>query len=505
MATPQQEAEARALLAKGDTLGQAASAQTGMQYNPTYTTYTPSPTISSANLQGGPAPTIPPYQPPTIPSTADILAAYNTPTDTENKLQENENTLLGNVESIINKQGTQSARQGELENQAGIPGMQQNLNQYTAQINAVNASAFQATQNAEGRLAPTFSIYGEQAQIERQKSAQTFGLAAAASATQNNIALAETNVQRALDAEFGHLESQLQYQQMLLGINQDKMTKEQQKKAGIMQVQLQERERLLTEQKAERNNILNLMTTLASNGAPAELVNKLQRQTNFETAIALAAPYMQSPEAKLKLEAMRLDMKLSQAQLEKIRKETAQIGQPSATELKEVAAKIEAAKGAIPVVTAKIALIDSIIASPGLNSAVGPTWMQRIAVKDIGGAKDFFIGAVSNLVSKETIDTLLNLKAQGGTLGALSDQERVLLQTAATKIGLWAIDTDNDGKAEGYDIDQKNFIKELEEIKRLAENARDRAAGVYINADEQQVLTNFFQSDSSNFNPANYY
>ena len=116
----------------------------------------------------------------------------------------------------------------------------------------------------------------------------------------------------------------------------------------------------------------------------------------------------------------------------------------------------------------------------GLKVAVG---LVRLGRTPIGlsemGAKADFIGGVEQLISKETIDTLINLKARGGTLGALSDQERVLLQTAASKIGLWR-QTKQDGDiitVTGYKVKEASFKKELEEVKRLTERAYINAGG----------------------------
>lgn len=110
--------------------------------------------------------------------------------------------------------------------------------------------------------------------------------------------------------------------------------------------------------------------------------------------------------------------------------------------------------------------VDSLLSSSGLNSAVGPTRLQRIAVADIGGAKDQFIGGVEQLRSQLNLDTLINAKARGATFGALSDQELRVLSTAGTKIGQWAVV--KDGRVVGYDVSEKDFRRELETINNFA-------------------------------------
>ena len=70
----------------------------------------------------------------------------------------------------------------------------------------------------------------------------------------------------------------------------------------------------------------------------------------------------------------------------------------------------------------------------------------------------------------------MNLKARGGTLGALSDQERILLQSAATKIGTWEIKKDGIGTGR-YRVSEEDFKAELNRIKDLAIKAKARALG----------------------------
>ena len=71
-------------------------------------------------------------------------------------------------------------------------------------------------------------------------------------------------------------------------------------------------------------------------------------------------------------------------------------------------------------------MIDSLIDSEGLSKVVGTFKLGRMPVSKVWSGKvQQFVGGVKQLISKETIDTLVNLKERGGTLGALSDQERI--------------------------------------------------------------------------------
>lgn len=122
----------------------------------------------------------------------------------------------------------------------------------------------------------------------------------------------------------------------------------------------------------------------------------------------------------------------------------------------------------------KLFSIDSILDHKGLNSAVGPVGIARLAIGDAFGNKDAFIGTVSQLVDKDTLDTLVALKEKGGTLGALSDEERIMLKNAASKIGSWE-EKNRKGEVVGYDVDEETFKKELETMRDLTLKALKKA------------------------------
>lgn len=164
--------------------------------------------------------------------------------------------------------------------------------------------------------------------------------------------------------------------------------------------------------------------------------------------------------------------------------------------------------------TNKINLIDDLISHPGLDSRVGPTFIARrgFAALDAFGAGQDFAAGVTQLVNKETIDTLVNLKARGGTLGALSDQERILLQSAATKIGFWEVkdSVTNAGTGE-YEIDEASFKRELETIRTFAKKAITRHLGydpTLVHEDDVFEIDTIYEearTSTLEFDPSTFY
>ena len=153
----------------------------------------------------------------------------------------------------------------------------------------------------------------------------------------------------------------------------------------------------------------------------------------------------------------------------------------------------------IAVLQDKVNTIDNLIKSKGLNAAVGTIPLlgrPAFSIANITGEKQNFIAGVQQLVSKDTLDTLINLKKAGGTLGALSDQERIMLQSAASKIGTWAV-KDKNSNVVGYNTSATYFKQELENIKKLTQRALNAVNGdSYLDVVDQalQSSTNYYST-----------
>lgn len=111
------------------------------------------------------------------------------------------------------------------------------------------------------------------------------------------------------------------------------------------------------------------------------------------------------------------------------------------------------------------------------------------------GEAQNFLGDIKQITDREFIDNLIKAKAQGATFGALTEREGQALRDAATKLNTWAV-KDGDGNVVGYNIDEENFLKELNNIKTLAQKGITKAGGnilggsptdIYLDAINQQL------------------
>lgn len=190
-------------------------------------------------------PSLPNYDISNLPSLSSLLnpapgPAAQKQTDLEGKLATDEGTL-----------GTQSAAQITAEASAGVPGFQSTLNDLNAQLNQLKTDAATATNNSEDREAPMFAINGEQAQIQRQASVKALGISSMIQATQGNLSLAQDQATKAVTLQFAPVQAEIDYLKQALSDNQENLSEEDKNRASELQVELQDRQDQLDQNKSD--------------------------------------------------------------------------------------------------------------------------------------------------------------------------------------------------------------------------------------------------------------
>jgi hypothetical protein len=259
------------------------------------------------------------------------LMAGNTAEQTQ--AQDAQKSTLQTIQDTMSRLLGEGQKKADLETQAGLPDIQKQLNETLGQIRQNNAGAFGASQQQEDRLAPTFAIQGTQAQIERQRAVKNYGLAAVAETLQGNIALAQDNIQRALDAEFKPLEKVLEYQKLFLEQNRSDLERADKKTADKLSIILAERERALNQQKEDRTAIQTMALSAIKNNPNNPLVSaaaqKAMASNSLREAFDLVGQYQNDPNTTAKavaeLEQTRAQTKLLYANYDKSLAEQAKI------------------------------------------------------------------------------------------------------------------------------------------------------------------------------------
>lgn len=514
-------------------------------------TLTPIPDITNiTSTQAATAPT--PVTPtPTTPSIADRLTS-----------------------SISNLFGQSKNKEADLAvatSAATLP-LEKQINEISTQIKMDQAKAL-ANQEAAARSGETTGFASrEQQNIARTDAINALKNAAILEGLQGNLAIAEKHATNAINAKYADINKQIEDAKTNIYNNYDSFSPAEKKKADQTLLRLDAQDAFVKQRKEDEKSIQQIGITLAGYGVDTKTIQSVMNAPDFNTAIKLAGSNLQDPAAKVKLEGLRIDNALGQAQLKKSQYELQLLQQYGGLSPTEYAKKLSEEKKAIEdasteqektrlqaqALDQKITLLGSVLDSSAIDSVVGPNALSRgatgfggflgrfsagaaaggavgagvgafaggvgavpgaIAGALIGGttsalqgSKDYFTGAPEKLIgqteqfiSKEFLQNLIEVKAQGATFGALQKPEQDALTAAATYIGQRRIYSGKgeDKQVVGYDMSEADFRRELQTIQDLTRKAYERATGKILTPDEQSLLDTIYSNPT--VNPSLYY
>ncbi len=287
------------------------------QKNPdgTYTTYdsasytppvaAPSP-ISINGLTSTETPAHLPPQPGTpdytgqmasIPSVADLTAGNSTPSPTEAK----QGDLASQLEASYAKLGTKGAEQSKAEAAAGLPAFQSQLTDINGQIQALQKEALAIPLQIQNDAIGVRSVAGSRPLQEtalRNNAIKALSLSAIAQTLQGNVALAQAQANKAIEAEFGPEQAKIEYLTKALDLNSAALNREDKKKADTLSIQLQERQRQLDTAKDNRNIIIGWAAEASKNGASSYDINQALSSADPNQALQILRPYFADPNEK---------------------------------------------------------------------------------------------------------------------------------------------------------------------------------------------------------------
>lgn len=204
--------------------------------------------------------------------------------------------------------GLQAGR-GEAEEDAGIPQMNEDVNRANqaylssqrAEVNELRALEMQPGITASGK---------QQAQsaIQRKYAFQNADNALTLSLARQDLATAQTILDRKYELQLEPLKTALEYQKFFYEDNKEDLTKAEDRQFQLM---VTENERQYNFKLAEYNSIGELALMAGKNGAPPSLVTQISNAPTKAEALSLASGYATDP----------LDRQLKQAQINKINAE----------------------------------------------------------------------------------------------------------------------------------------------------------------------------------------
>lgn len=523
--------------------------------------------ITSQSLAPVEAVTIPPPPPIVDPRVASqtSLDALISSTQAPSPEETAQGDLSSQILKSLELTGTEATRKAELEKQAGLPeqrkALQESINQIQALQKEALAIPISIQEEFTGRGVTAGGVEPIQTSRLRQNAIRALGIAAIAQTQQGNLQLAQSAITSALEAEFEPQRTRLQYLTQLYQFNKDALERSDKKRSNQLSILLNERERVLNLQEADKKEIYNLGTLATKYNAPSSKVQEALRSGTKEEALSILSPYLQDPQARIELENARLDTLIKSQQLRRITLENSLIGQPTQMDIKRQRELMVNAESSAQQAKEQIGEINSLKTHSGFDSRVGTGMFNRAPqgfwdgvgriAKSIGtgavsgavvgapfggvgaipgavvgalsglgigtvsslqglpdawsGAGQNFAGSVHLLTENLTLEKLQQAKANGATFGALSDSELLLLSKAATKIKDWEIKDDKNIGTGFWNIDEDSFNVELERIKSLTQKALQDSGQSGLSSDVESVLQGLEETNNELIPGINYY
>lgn len=508
-------------------------------------------TITSASLT--PVPKVPFQQPvpSPIPDIASLGADFSI-TPQEQQAEQQVRDVNTETRSLIQSLAGESTFREDQAQAQGIPELQKQQTELASRLKSIQNEALaiplQLQQESIGRGRTSGGLQPIQTAALRNNAIQALSTASLLEASRGNLTLAQDFVDRAVSAKYDPIKAQIDANLANLDlIMKSPDFTNAQKKRAEERARAEEDRRVaiqyaVEEERFNRNGVIDTMNTAAQFGASQDVLSAISGATTYQEAITAAGQYLQDPLAKQQLINAQTQAIIQQQSIRRENYEFSLLqkyGGMTPTEysnyVKSQNAQIAAAKSEqerkqaqAQVLGEKVDLTSAILNSKALDSVVGTvpginrlpsSTIGRLAglftpatfgatfggIKDITtGEQQSLIASTEQLVSKEFLDNLINVKAQGATFGALTEKEQIALTEAATLIGGRRVykGSGDARQVAGYNMSQASFKAEIKRIQDLARTAYERAQGEAWDDGEQDIWNQIQQAQEAiNFNP----
>jgi hypothetical protein len=200
--------------------------------------------------------------------------------------------LRGDISDTIAAIGTKGDRQLEVEGELGLPEDRQRLRELNLQVAQLRGEFDKAIVNEEGSVRPIEFITGRQDFLQKKSAVMVGALTSVAQALQGNITLAEQTADRTIEREFADEEAELARLQFEYTENKEALEKADKQGADQLALYINERSRVLADQKEERQNALAIAQLAAINGAPNTVVSRIAGARSQEEALSVAGGWL---------------------------------------------------------------------------------------------------------------------------------------------------------------------------------------------------------------------
>jgi uncharacterized glyoxalase superfamily protein PhnB len=455
--------------------------------NPTYTNpnanffpSSPSTTLDATKLGQTPQMQLP-VAPQDTTNYAGMIASIPTYQEIQSQItqtnpaEQTADDLIQRILGTSQKLGGKTEAQLQAENTSGLPQFQTQLRDITSQLGGLQKEALaiplQIQQESQGRGVTAGGVAPIQTGRLRENAIKSLSLSAIAETLQGNIANAQATADRAVQLEFAPLENELKTLQTAYEMNKDILARQDRKQAKALEFQLQERQRILDEQKEDKKTIFAWASEASRLGnAPTTVVNQALSTNDPNQALAILSPYLVDKLAKeQQIEAINTskanrariyaDIALTDAQRAKVLSETVKDTVTSKQQLQN--------NEALSIAT-QLLKSDAV----GKKSALGASAAKLVPFGQSLGLqpnRTAFEAKVNTLKANLTLDNLKLLK------GAMSDKDLLFLNSIGS-----SLDTN---------MSEVEFDKELTRVVDKLEKAGATYEGELVTApDGTQII-----------------
>ncbi len=198
--------------------------------------------------------------------------------------------MLKDQEDAFNDRPSQADLYQKAEKAAGVRDARQRVNDLSAQLNTITATAEAQKLSliGQGRGIPEVIIGGQQAQIDREAAIRALPIAAQLSAAQGNLELAEDHLDTMFNLLSKDAEEEYNYRSDVRKMVYERATAQEKRRLDQLQT---EDNRRYDEQKDLRKTQRDLLLSATTQGAPRAIINAIQSAQTPEEAIVAAGRY----------------------------------------------------------------------------------------------------------------------------------------------------------------------------------------------------------------------
>lgn len=218
-----------------------------------------------------------------------MKAVLNYKSEEELRLTAERNQLMADLKEQVAEMPSLQAEYAKALGEQEVPELRQKLRDLDLQIAQKMAEYEQTNIAIQGQTTTMGLIVGQQGLLKQQMAVDIGLLQMQRAVYEGDLQFAQSMAEKSVELMFADREREIEYTKMFLDVNASDLSREESKTASQIQFMLNERERVLNEQKAEKEQIVQLMLGVAQAGGD---VSVLSLDKSLEENLKLAAPYL---------------------------------------------------------------------------------------------------------------------------------------------------------------------------------------------------------------------